>query len=485
MKYVAPPTVSAFMQSKAFSRFILGPVGSGKSTGCMFEIIRRMQEQKPAADGYRYTRWVIVRQTLKQIKETALKEFDTWVAPLCTFKVSENTLYFRFNDVVSEIILIPLDDENDQRRLLSMQITGAWINEFPEVDPALIPAIAGRCGRYPSAAQGGASWFGIIADGNFPTEGGEWHQLFEYNRPKDWDLFKQPSGLSKQAENLNWLTQTPETLALPVDHPVRIAQGRKYYERLEGQHSEDWVRRYVKAEYGNDPSGQAVFKESFRGKTSNGDPFHVHDSLEPVNGHPLIVGQDFGRNPWSIICQLDHKGRLLVLEEVAADDVGLELHINRGLRPAIMNARYMGLPVAVVGDPAGTQRSTYYEETSFDLLKRAGFHAFPAPTNNIDARLRSVEAFLEQQRDGGPAFLIDKSRCPVLTRALGGGYRFARLRSGQLKPLPDKNEYSHPSDALQYAAACAHGGMSSMISARIMRRTKEQTRPRHSAAAWT
>jgi hypothetical protein len=484
IKYVAPATVSAFMQSAAFSRFILGPVGSGKSTGCMFEIIRRMQEQAPAPDGKRYTRWVIVRQTLKQIKETALKEFDTWVQPLCHFKVSENTLHFRFNDVVSEVILIPLDDENDQRRLLSMQITGAWINEFPEVDPNLIPAIAGRCGRYPSAAQGGASWFGIIADGNFPTEGGDWHRLFEYNRPPDWDLFKQPGGTHPDAENLNWLTQTPETLKLPVDHPDRIAQGRKYYERLVGQHSDDWVRRYVHAEYGNDPSGQAVFKESFRPKTPNGDPFHVTSGLEPVQGHPLIVGQDFGRNPWSIICQLDHRGRLLVLEEVAAEDVGLELHINRGLRPAVTASRYWGIPVAIVGDPAGVQRSTSYEETSFDVLKRAGFHCFPAPTNNIDPRLRAVEAFLEAQRDGGPAFLIDKDRCPMLTRALGGGYRFARLRSGQLKPAPDKNDYSHVADALQYAASAAHGGMTNMIQARIMRRPGRQ-RAQVTTAAWT
>lgn len=479
MKYVAPPTVSAFMRSEAFSRFILGPVGSGKSTGCMFEIIRRMQEQHPAADGLRYTRFVIVRQTLKQIKETALKEFDTWVAPLCHFKVSENVLSFRFNDVVSEVILIPLDDENDQRRLLSMQITGAWINEFPEVDPALIPAIAGRCGRYPSAAQGGASWFGIIADGNFPTEGGEWHELFEYRRPKDWDLFKQPGGMEPEAENLNWLTQTPETLLLPVDHDVRIAQGKKYYERLVGQHSDDWVKRYVHAQYGNDPSGQAVFKESYVSK------FHAVDNLEPALGHPLIVGQDFGRNPWSIICQMDHKGRLLVLEEVAADDIGLELHIRRGLRPALNNARYMGLPIAIVGDPAGVQRSTTYEETSFDVLKREGFQCFPAPTNNIDARLRSVEAFLEAQRDGGPALLIDKGRCPTLARALGGGYRYARLRSGQLKPLPDKNEYSHPSDALQYAAAAANGGMAGMISSRLRAMPRGMGRKRPSPAAWT
>ncbi len=479
LNYTAPPTVAGFMRSEAFARFILGPVGSGKSTGSMMELLRRMQSQAPGPDGIRHTRFVLVRQTLKQIKDTALKEFDTWAAPIANFKVSESTIHFNFNDVRSEINLIPLDDENDQRRLLSMQITGAWINEFPEIDPALIDAIAGRCGRYPSSAQGGASWSGIVADGNFPTEGSNWHRIFEFNRPKDWDLWKQPSGLSEEAENLNWLNQTPQTLALPLDHPDRLARGRAYYERLARGNSEDWIRRYVKAEYGNDPSGSAVYRESFR------HGFHVVDNLEPVSGHPIIIGQDFGRDPWSIICQLDHKGRLLVLEEVAADDVGLELHLNRSLRPTLAKERYLGRAIVVIGDPAGNQRSTSYEETSFDLIRRAGLMAYAAPTNNVDARLRAVDAFLLAQRDGGPAILFDRERCPTLVRAMSGGYRYAKTRAGQLKPTPDKNEYSHPSDALQYACSAAHGGLVNYIAGKLQTGVRRRTGPRPTAASWT
>lgn len=478
IEYTAPPTVGRFMASDAFTRFILGPVGSGKSTGCMFEIIRRMHMQAKSADGLRHTRFVLVRQTLKQIKDTALKEFFTWVAPLADFRVSENVIRFNYDDIRSEIILIPLDDENDQRRLLSMQITGAWVNEFPEIDPNIIPSLAGRCGRYPSAAQGGASWFGIIGDGNFPTEGSEWHRLLEVAPPADWQVFKQPGGMEPEAENLNYLLQTPATLSLPVNDPERIAQGRKYYERLLGSHNPDWVRRYVHAQFGNDPSGSAVFRESFVPR------FHICDDLMPAFSTPLIIGQDFGRDPGSVICQIDHRGRLLVLEEVDAVDIGLELHVNRALRPAVMAERYAGLPVAVVGDPSGVSKGTIYEETTFEALKRLGFMAFPAPTNDIDPRLRAVEAFLLAQRDGGPAFLIDRVRCPKLVRALSGGYRYARMKSGQLKPAPEKNEYSHLADALQYAALAAHGGMQGFIGARLSRAPRREPK-RFSSAAWT
>lgn len=461
MTFNAPNIVSRFMCSSAFVRVILGPVGSGKSTGCLMEIIRRAREQHPGPDGLRHTRWAIVRQTLQQIKQTVLKEFYTWMEPITQFKVSENTIYLTYDDVRAEIHLIPLDDENDQRRLLSMQLTGAWVNEFPEIDPNIIPSLCGRLGRYPSAAQGGPAWFGLIMDGNFPNEGGDWHKLLEQNIPPDWQLFKQPSGLAADAENI-----------------ANLPGGREYYERLARGQSAEWIRRYILAEYGNDPSGSAVFRESYT------HAFHAFPSLDPIPGRPLIVGQDFGRDPWSIICQMDHRGRFLCLQEVEGTNIGLEQHLLLNLRPSLFMERYAGLPVAVVGDPSGIAKSSLYEETSFDMLKREGFMAFPAPTNDIDPRIRAIEAFLLQQVGGRPMFMIDEGRCPTLVQALRGGYRYSKVKGGEHKPKPDKNQYSHPMDALQYAALAAHGGM---VQGVIMNRLKRPVHhiPSFTAKAWT
>ena len=325
--------------------------------------------------------------------------------------------------------------------------------------------------------MGGATWFGMIADTNMPSEGTEWHK-FMTDTPIDWQIFIQPGGLEPEAENLPWLTQTAETMKLPVDDERRIAQGRSYYERLARGHGTDWVLRYVHAKYGNDPSGTAVFRESFN------RAFHVQADVLPVSAQPIIVGQDFGRDPCSVIGQLDHKGRLLVLQEVIAEDIGLEMHIEKALRPQLMQERYLGRPIAIVGDPSGISKSSIYEETTFDVLKRMGMHAFPAPTNDIDPRLRAVEAFLLGQRDGGPAFIIDRDRCPVLVRALGGGYRYAKTRTGLRKLVPDKNEYSHVMDALQYLCLAAHGGMAATFAVRLGRRPRI-VRQKMRAGAWT
>jgi len=477
IEYTAPPTCAAFMKSNAFSRVIAGPVGSGKTTACLFELFRRACEQQPAEDGLRYTRFAVVRQTLKQLKDTVLKDITSWLEGIAQYKVSDNTIYIEVGDVRSEWLLIPLETPEDQRRLLSMQLTMAWMSEAIEMPIAIMSPLAGRLGRYPSGSKGAPTFFGLVADTNMPEEGSDWYH-YMVEPPPDAQIFIQPGGMSDDAENLEWLTQTPETLKLPPEHPDRRAQGRSYYERFIRSNSDSWCKRYVHAMFGDDPSGTAVFRESFSSH------FHVFDEVEPVSTYPLVVGLDFGRDPCAIICQPDHRGRLLVLEEIIAEDIGLELQLQRAIRPALLQERYLGKAVVIVGDPAGKQRSTLYEETSFDMVKRHGFKAYPAPTNDVDKRINAVESWLLGQRDGGPAMLIDGSRCPTVVRALNGGYRYGKTRGGVRKALPEKNSFSHIIDALQYACVATHGGMTDMIASKLNSPRRRERAPIPSGA-WT
>jgi hypothetical protein len=470
------------MKSEAFGRLIAGPVGSGKTTAAVIELLRRSCAQARGTDGVRHTRHAIVRQTLKQLKDTVLKDCQNWLKGLGQWKVSENTFIVDFDDVRSEWIFIPLENEEDQARLLSMQLTGAWLSECIEMDISVLAPLTGRLGRYPSGVEGVCTWNGWIADTNFPTEMTPWHSFME-TPPPEVQIFKQPSGMADNAENLNWLRQNETTIALPIDHPARVAQGRKYYERFVEMYGEesDWVKRYVYAQYGDDPSGAAVFKNSFK---SN---FHIVPDTMLIPGYPLLIGQDFGRNPWSLICQMDHMGRLLVHQEVPATNVGLEKHVNEKLKPLLMSDRYLGYKVCAIGDPSGVAKGNIAEESCFDALSRLGIPNFPAPTNDIEPRLRAVESLLGQQTNGGPALMISAKGCPWLCRAMSGGYRFMKMKTGALKVVPDKTDkegFSHVADDLQYVALVVHGGVVPEISRRLRPRVK-RSGSSVSAAGWT
>lgn len=484
--FTPPQTVANFMISEAFFRLIAGPVGSAKTTGCIFELYRRAAEQAPGPDGFRRTRFAIVRQTLQQLKQTVLKDILLWLPGIASWRVSESTVYIAAGDIRSEWIFVPLENLEDQRRLLSSQLTGVWLSECIEMNYELVAPISGRCGRFPGPAQGGCTWYGMIADTNMPEEGTRWHHIMEIDTPADTHIFIQPGGLSEHAENLQWLNQTPETLRLPEEHPIRIDRGRDFYRRLARNPSPAWVKRYVHAQYGIDPSGSAVFAQTFS------YAHHVTQHLLPQTSSLIIVGQDFGRDPFSVITQMTPTGRLLVLEELEADDVGLELHILRSLRPRLADARYIGCPVVVVGDPSGTAKSSMFEINSFDLLKRYGFNCFPASTNDLDPRIRAVEAWLAKFTIQGPGFLIDQTRCPTLVKAMKGGYRFKKAKpdafspTGENKAKPDKGNFSHVADALQYACLAWEPGALSALQRYIFgryRRPAQEAPP--SALGWT
>ena len=175
-----------------------------------------------------------------------------------------------------------------------------------------------------------------------------------------------------------------------------------------------------------------------------------------------------------------------MLEEIIAEDIGLETHVTRSLKPRLYSERYAGLRFACVGDPSGIAKGNMLEENSFDVLRRLGIPAFPAPSNNIDARLSSVEALLFQQRDGEAAVLIDLERCPSLARAMNGSYRFGKTKAGETKPLPEKKHpWSDICDDLQYVAMSVNSGLIGAIAKKIRPKLARPVKERMSSAGWT
>jgi hypothetical protein len=230
IEYTAPPTLARFMDSEAFVRCIVGPLGSGKSSGCVMEILRRAVEQKPGPDGLRRTRFAVIRNTRPQLKDTTRKTFEQWLPDaLGTWNESDFEFHMRFRDVDCEVLFRALDRPADVRKVLSLELTGAYINEAREIAQEVINGLQGRVGRYPSKAQGGPTWFGIFMDTN-PWHLGHWGYKLFAEKPPGHEVFEQPSGLGEDAENVE---------NLPPGYYARLIHGK----------DTEWVDEYVHGKY--------------------------------------------------------------------------------------------------------------------------------------------------------------------------------------------------------------------------------------------
>jgi phage terminase large subunit len=157
INYTPPPTGKKFMESNAKMRVLMGPVGSGKSVTCSFEIIRRASMQAPNEQGVRRTRCIVVRETARQLEDTTIKTFMDWFPPgQCGYYLrTKKTYYLKVGDIECEIMFRALDDSDDVANLNSLEATFAWVNECRDIHPDIIDALSKRVGRFPSAKDGG------------------------------------------------------------------------------------------------------------------------------------------------------------------------------------------------------------------------------------------------------------------------------------------------------------------------------------------
>lgn len=231
INYEAPPTVARFMDSDAFVRCLVGPLGSGKSSGCIMEIVRRAAEQaRSPRDGLRHTRFAVIRNTGPQLQDTTRKTFEQWIPEILgKWKESDFEFHMCFGDVDCEVLFRALDRPADVRKVLSLDLTGAYINEAREIAKEVVDGLQARVGRFPAKKDGGPTWFGIWMDTN-PWHVSHWgYKLFKA-APPGHEVFEQPGGRAANAENVE---------NLPPGYYARLVHGK----------DSEWVEEYVDGKY--------------------------------------------------------------------------------------------------------------------------------------------------------------------------------------------------------------------------------------------
>ena len=459
-----------FMKDNSFFRGLRGPVGSGKSVGCAVEIFRRALQQEPDANGVRKTRWAVVRNSYPQLRTTTIKTWLDWFPedvwgkmlwhpPPYTHRLQRGKL-----DI--EVIFLALDRPEDVKKLLSLELTGVWINEAREVPKAIVDACTMRVGRFPSMKDGGPTWYGVIADTNAPDEDHWWpimsgeaplpdhitrEEALMLVKPDTWNFFTQPGGMLEEKDregNLTGYKLNPK------------AENRKnitpnYYPDIIKGKAKSWIDVYVLNKFGSLSDGKPIYPMF-------SDEVHLaKEPILPVPGVPIVVGMDFGLTPAAVFCQ-HVRAKWVILHELVAQDMGIVRFAELFRMEAAQ--RFPGASLQVYGDPAGDYRAQTDERTPFQILRSAGIKAYPAGNNDVALRLEAVSTALNRLVDGQPGFLVDP-RCVNLLKGFRGGYQYRRMQvsgADRYEERPDKNKFSHVHDALQYALIGGGEGRSIM-----------------------
>lgn len=452
INYTPSKTAIAFHQDVVSDfKFVMGPVGGGKTSMALMETFFTSLRQAPDALRRRRTRWIVIRNTFPELKSTVIKTFEAWLGGM-TKVVYDTPIRANINQPLPdgttleiEYLFLALDDDAAVKKLRSLEATAALISEASEISEGIVEMLETRIGRYPrvdvESGCAGPTWSGILAESNPPSLRSWIYRVFEIERPTGYRMFKQPPALlyDPEAPEGEQYTANPE-----AENIAYLGAGYDYYFKQLRRARPEFINVYILGQYGTSFDGKPVWPGFSQSRHVAGH------NLDSHGFSPLIIGMDFGLMPAAVFTQLDPMGQMAVIAELSPQDVTLEEFIAEHMLP-LLQSRFAGQRPIVIGDPTGGSRSALAQMNSFQTLQQFGIVARPAPTNDPDMRIAAVNYFL--QREGG--FIVDP-RCTTIIEAMIGGYRFKKRNPSDMdttyKDRPEKNKFSHPADALQYAA---------------------------------
>lgn len=457
------PVLDSYLNSWNRVQVIRGPLGSAKTVTTVDKIMLAITNQAPNAQGIRPTRGYAIRNTYPDLTTTTIKDFQA------TFTNEMGTMHMggmepptyrmkcRLDDgtlVDSEIVFLALDREDAIRKIRGAQATFIWLNETKELMKPVIDMLDLRHGRYPSMANGGVmpTWHGMFGDTNSWDEDHFLWRLAMEVRPPGWTFFDQPGGVVKDPNTGKWVPN-PD-----AENLKNLPAG--YYENAIAGKDDDWISVNLANEYGFSIDGKPVHPAYV-------DSLHCARDLIPFDPNlPILLGVDYGRTPAAAIAQhIPQWGRTVVIDEFVTEDMS-----QADFGPALK--RYLGqhYPQAIKGwsDPSGDQKGQATNDTPRQILNAAGVPVMAAATNDPILRRAAVSRPLQRIcADGKPALLVSP-KAKMIRKGLAGGFCYRRLKvagTERYTDEPDKNQYSHPIEGLEYLMIGLGEGIAALRSA--------------------
>lgn len=467
------PVSQAFLKDRSsLVKAILGPVGGGKSVTCTYDSIRRPSFMPACRDGIVRYRRAIIGSTYGQLERNLYPTWWRWVPK----DAKNEAAWFegewqggggRFaihklewdvprrqggtyivTRVRAEYIFAAIGDLAVEEFMRGFEPTDFWFYEMDQIPEAAIDVAITRIMRYPGTSpdddpipdtlsKGVGFTPQIVGDLNAPDTDSWFYRKFEEDPAPGFKVYKQPSGLSPQAENIDHLP------ANYYDRQVETLSRRKGGKNL--------VQRMVHAQYAPSSAGDPVYQDEYD------DAVHFsRDPIKPLPNVPLLIGFDQGLgHPAAVIGQDTPQGQTRILGEIAPGRMSAR-RFAREVRQWIME-HAPGVPLAEVhyADPAGfTGADSEDGELAWAEIVGAelGIVIQPTETNEIEARLTAVSDDLTYMIAPGVPAIVISTRCKILRKGFVSNYMYEK--KPELKSQPTKPVKNHPwgdvHDALQY-----------------------------------
>ena len=465
--YITKPqglTLSQYAECRASRSFIMGPLGSGKTIQTINKIFDLMCEQEPVTKkdhknyGKRLSRWIAARNTYPELMTTTIKDWrechdEFGVFTMGSKEPPKQLLRFNLDDgtkVWAEIYFIAFDTPEHVKKARGLQLTGGWINETKEHAKSTIDMIDLRLGRYPSKKEGfmgDPTWYGMVGDTNAPDDDHWYYIMAEETKPEGWKFYRQPGGVFVDGENFKLNPNAENLHNLPKDYYKRGMQGK----------SHDWIKVNLANEYGFVSEGKPVHPRYV-------DSVHCVDmEFKPDLKTPIVLGFDFGRTPACAFLQKGALGRWICFDEFTSEGMSAITFAPELKR--YIDSNYEGYEFKGHGDPSGGRGGEATDDTAIKIIRASGIPCNPTNSNKAALRRAALEKpMTEMAMDGRPRFMI-LPKCKKIRKGLQGGfcYRRVQVTGERYTDEPDKNEYSHPVEACEYALQGEGEGRSAVI----------------------
>ena len=475
VSYNASFTGTAFhMAPQGFEyKCIRGPVGSGKSVTCCWDIRIMADNQKVAEvveDGVkkriRWSKFLIGRHSFPALMATTIETWLQWFpqtvmhmsSPL-TGRLEEPSMKNDGTIVRIDLVFYAFESKNIRNDLMSLEISGAFVNEATQISWKLIDEMHGRIGRFQPVKGVQLDSFGVLMDTNSPDESNWWYRKECVEKPDKMLFFVQPPALlqKKRPDGTLYFVDNDgrdfETLGIRAAENVEnLKEGFYYWHKQTVGADPDKVKRLILNQFGTSVEGRPVYPEY------NDDVHCYKGEIRYQRGLTLLMGSDFGRTPSTGIAQLGINGVLYVLDEVTAENMSADQFIEQLLMPLLANKYgFPNCPHINFGDPAGNNYNEVVSVSAIETFNRYGIKTKAAPglrNNEFQIRIDAVSKLLRRSYKGVAAVQISEN-CKMLRKGFNGYYCYRKLRTGvegdeRYTPEADKNKYSHIHDAFQY-----------------------------------